>query len=65
MGFFKSLIVKMLLLSENHFYSVPQGTVRCASLGFIPLKVIEAQSGGFLGEDGVVRFQGYLGRNGA
>jgi hypothetical protein len=65
MGFLKSLIVKMLLLTENHFYSVPQGTVRRASLGFILLKIIEAQSDGFLGEDGIVRFPGYLGHNGA
>lgn len=46
------------LLSENQSIYVPLGAVhRLENPGLIPLKLIEVQSGPYLGEDDIVRFE--------
>jgi mannose-1-phosphate guanylyltransferase/mannose-6-phosphate isomerase len=54
---------KVLLLTENQSTYIPLGEVhRLANPGTIPLEIIEVQSGGYLGEDDIVRFEDHYGR---
>ena len=54
---------KVLLLTENQSTYIPLGEVhRLANPGSIPLEIIEVQSGSYLGEDDIVRFEDYYGR---
>lgn len=55
---------KTLLLTENQSTYIPLGTVhRLVNPGSIPLEIIEVQSGGYLGEDDIVRFEDSYGRS--
>jgi mannose-1-phosphate guanylyltransferase/mannose-6-phosphate isomerase len=55
---------KVLLLTENQSTYIPPGEVhRLANPGSIPLEVIEVQSGSYLGEDDIVRFEDAYGRD--
>jgi len=46
------------LLSENQSCYIPLGaTHRLENPGTIPLEIIEVQSGAYLGEDDIVRFE--------
>ena len=57
---------KMLLLTENQSTYIPLGEVhRLANPGTIPLEIIEVQSGSYLGEDDIVRFEDTYGRTNA
>jgi mannose-1-phosphate guanylyltransferase/mannose-6-phosphate isomerase len=48
---------EVVLLSENESTYIPIGTKhRLENPGTIPLEIIEVQSGGYLGEDDIVRF---------
>lgn len=54
----------VLTLTENQSTYIPQGEVhRLANPGSIPLEVIEVQTGGYLGEDDIVRFEDTYGRS--
>jgi mannose-1-phosphate guanylyltransferase/mannose-6-phosphate isomerase len=54
---------KVLTLSENQSTFIPLGEVhRLANPGSIPLEIIEVQSGDYLGEDDIVRFDDNYGR---
>ncbi len=54
---------KTLLLTENQSTYIPLGeTHRLANPGSIPLELIEVQSGSYLGEDDIVRFEDNYGR---
>ncbi|KAF7598823.1 MAG: mannose-1-phosphate guanylyltransferase/mannose-6-phosphate isomerase [Candidatus Dactylopiibacterium carminicum] len=54
---------QVLLLSENQSTYIPLGTVhRLANPGKLPLEIIEVQSGSYLGEDDIVRFEDSYGR---
>jgi mannose-1-phosphate guanylyltransferase/mannose-6-phosphate isomerase len=54
---------KILTLTENQSTYIPLGEVhRLANLGSMPLEIIEVQSGGYLGEDDIVRFEDTYGR---
>lgn len=54
---------KVLLLTENQSTHIPLGEVhRLANPGTIPLEIIEVQSGSYLGEDDIVRFEDTYGR---
>lgn len=54
---------KVLLLTENQSTYIPLGEVhRLANPGSIPLEIIEVQSGSYLGEDDIVRFEDTYGR---
>ena len=49
---------KVMRLYENEWVYVPVGAIhRLANPGKIPLTVIEVQSGSYLGEDDIVRFE--------
>ena len=55
---------KVLLLTENQSTYIPQGeTHRLANPGKTPLEIIEVQSGSYLGEDDIVRFEDNYGRS--
>jgi mannose-1-phosphate guanylyltransferase / mannose-6-phosphate isomerase len=55
---------KVMLLSENQSTYIPLGqTHRLANPGKVPLEIIEVQSGSYLGEDDIVRFQDTYGRS--
>jgi mannose-1-phosphate guanylyltransferase / mannose-6-phosphate isomerase len=55
---------KVLMLTENQSTCIPLGEVhRLANPGTIPLEIIEVQSGGYLGEDDIVRFEDTYGRS--
>jgi mannose-1-phosphate guanylyltransferase/mannose-6-phosphate isomerase len=55
---------KVLILSENQSTYIPLGQVhRLANPGKVPLEIIEVQSGSYLGEDDIVRFEDTYGRN--
>lgn len=57
---------KKLLLTENQSTYIPLGEMhRLANPGTIPLEIIEVQSGSYLGEDDIVRFEDSYGRNNA
>lgn len=54
---------KEMLLSENQSTYIPIGaTHRLENPGKIPLELIEVQSGSYLGEDDIVRFEDHYGR---
>ena len=54
---------KVLLLTENQSTYIPLGEVhRLANPGSILLEIIEVQSGSYLGEDDIVRFEDTYGR---
>ncbi len=54
---------KVLVLGENQSTFIPIGQRhRLANPGKVPLEIIEVQSGGYLGEDDIVRFEDVYGR---
>lgn len=54
---------EMLLLTENQSTYIPLGEVhRLTNVGSTPLEIIEVQSGSYLGEDDIVRFDDEYGR---
>lgn len=54
---------RVLVLTENQSTYIPLGEVhRLANPGSIPLEIIEVQSGSYLGEDDIVRFEDRYGR---
>jgi mannose-1-phosphate guanylyltransferase / mannose-6-phosphate isomerase len=54
---------KVFLLSENQSTYIPIGEKhRLENPGTIPLEIIEVQSGSYLGEDDIVRFEDVYGR---
>ena len=54
-----------LILSENESIYIPLGTKhRLENIGQIPLELIEVQTGSYLGEDDIVRFEDVYGREG-
>jgi mannose-1-phosphate guanylyltransferase/mannose-6-phosphate isomerase len=54
---------KTFLLSENQSTFIPLGTThRLENPGRVPLEMIEVQSGSYLGEDDIVRFEDKYGR---
>jgi mannose-1-phosphate guanylyltransferase/mannose-6-phosphate isomerase len=55
---------QVLTLTENQSTYIPLGEVhRLANPGTIPLEIIEVQSGSYLGEDDIVRFEDTYGRS--
>lgn len=51
------------LVTENQSTYIPLGTKhRLENTGSIPLEMIEVQSGSYLGEDDIVRFEDVYGR---
>lgn len=55
--------LKSFLLSEDESTYIPLGTVhRLKNPGVIPLKLIEVQTGSYLGEDDIVRYNDDYGR---
>ncbi|ANN71240.1 mannose-1-phosphate guanylyltransferase/mannose-6-phosphate isomerase [Bordetella bronchialis] len=54
---------RTFLLTENQSTYIPLGEVHCLeNPGKIPLELIEVQSGAYLGEDDIVRFEDMYGR---
>ena len=54
---------QVMVLSENQSTYIPLGqTHRLANPGKVPLEIIEVQSGSYLGEDDIVRFEDTYGR---
>ena len=54
---------QVILLAENQSTYIPLGqTHRLANPGKVPLEIIEVQSGSYLGEDDIVRFEDTYGR---
>jgi mannose-1-phosphate guanylyltransferase / mannose-6-phosphate isomerase len=54
---------QVILLGENQSTYIPLGqTHRLANPGKVPLEIIEVQSGSYLGEDDIVRFEDTYGR---
>jgi len=54
---------KTFLLSENESTYIPIGMKhRLENPGKVPLEIIEVQSGAYLGEDDIVRFEDVYGR---
>ena len=54
---------KSFLVSENQSTFIPLGTThRLENPGRVPLEMIEVQSGSYLGEDDIVRFEDVYGR---
>jgi mannose-1-phosphate guanylyltransferase/mannose-6-phosphate isomerase len=54
---------KVTLITENQSTYIPLGEVhRLANPGSIPLEIIEVQSGSYLGEDDIIRFEDTYGR---
>jgi len=57
---------QVMLLTENQSTYIPLGQVhRLANPGKVPLEIIEVQSGSYLGEDDIVRFEDSYGRSAA
>jgi len=55
---------KVITLHENESTYIPLGeTHRLANIGSMPLEIIEVQSGAYLGEDDIIRFDDSYGRN--
>jgi mannose-1-phosphate guanylyltransferase/mannose-6-phosphate isomerase len=55
---------QVITLTENQSTYIPQGqTHRLANPGTEPLEIIEVQSGSYLGEDDIVRFEDTYGRS--
>lgn len=56
---------KTITLTEDQSTYIPLGEVRrLANQGTILLKIIEVQSGSYLGEDDIIRFDDHFGRTG-
>ncbi len=56
---------KTILLTENQSTYIPLGEVhRLTNPGTIPLEIIEVQSGSYLEEDDIIRFEDHYGRSG-
>jgi mannose-1-phosphate guanylyltransferase/mannose-1-phosphate guanylyltransferase/mannose-6-phosphate isomerase len=54
---------EQFIVSENESTYIPLGTLHCLeNRGVIPLEMIEVQSGSYLGEDDIVRFEDKYGR---
>ncbi len=54
---------KTFLVTENQSTYIPVGQTHCLeNPGTIPLEIIEVQSGSYLGEDDIVRFEDLYGR---
>ncbi|HEY1132452.1 MAG TPA: mannose-1-phosphate guanylyltransferase/mannose-6-phosphate isomerase, partial [Roseateles sp.] len=54
---------KTIMLTENQSTYIPLGQIhRLANPGKVPLEIIEVQSGSYLGEDDIVRFEDTYGR---
>ena len=54
---------KTMILTENQSTYIPLGEVhQLANPGKVPLEIIEVQSGSYLGEDDIVRFEDRYGR---
>ncbi len=54
---------KVFMLTENQSTYIPLGTThRLINPGKVPLELIEVQSGSYLGEDDIVRFEDVYGR---
>ena len=52
-----------LLITENESTYIPLGIIHCLeNPGVIPLEIVEIQSGSYLGEDDIVRFDDQYGR---
>ncbi len=52
-----------VVLTEDQSTYIPLGAMhRLENIGKIPLHVIEVQSGSYLGEDDIVRFDDHYGR---
>jgi len=52
-----------LLISENESIYIPLGIIHCLeNPGVIPLEIVEVQSGSYLGEDDIIRFDDSYGR---
>jgi mannose-1-phosphate guanylyltransferase/mannose-6-phosphate isomerase len=57
---------EVFLISENESTYIPLGVKhRLENPGKTPLEIIEVQSGGYLGEDDIVRFEDQYGRTAA
>jgi len=57
---------EVFLVTENESTFIPLGTKhRLENKGAIPLEMIEVQSGSYLGEDDIVRFEDIYGRSGS
>ncbi|MBK6864890.1 MAG: mannose-1-phosphate guanylyltransferase/mannose-6-phosphate isomerase [Ideonella sp.] len=55
---------QVTLLTENQSTYIPLGQIhRLANPGKVPLEIIEVQSGSYLGEDDIVRYEDTYGRN--
>lgn len=55
---------QVIILTENQSTYIPQGQKhRLVNPGKTPLEIIEVQSGGYLGEDDIVRFEDTYGRS--
>ena len=55
---------EIFVLNENESTYIPAGMIhRIENPGQIPLEFIEVQSGSYLGEDDIVRFDDEYGRN--
>jgi mannose-1-phosphate guanylyltransferase/mannose-6-phosphate isomerase len=55
---------KVFLMAENQSTYIPLGvTHRLRNVGKVPLELIEVQSGSYLGEDDIVRFEDVYGRS--
>jgi mannose-1-phosphate guanylyltransferase/mannose-6-phosphate isomerase len=53
-----------IMLAENQSTYIPQGqSHRLRNPGVVPLEIIEVQSGSYLGEDDIVRFEDSYGRS--
>ena len=54
---------KEILLTENQSTYIPVGAKHCLeNPGKVPLEMIEVQSGSYLGEDDIIRFDDIYGR---
>jgi mannose-1-phosphate guanylyltransferase/mannose-6-phosphate isomerase len=54
---------RVMTLTENQSTYIPQGQIhRLANRGKVVLEMIEVQSGEYLGEDDIVRFEDVYGR---
>jgi mannose-1-phosphate guanylyltransferase/mannose-6-phosphate isomerase len=57
---------RVFLLAENESTYIPVGaTHRIENPGKVPLHIVEVQSGSYLGEDDIVRFEDNYGRKGS
>jgi mannose-1-phosphate guanylyltransferase/mannose-6-phosphate isomerase len=55
---------EVFLVTENQSTYIPLGvTHRLENPGVVPLEMIEVQSGSYLGEDDIVRFEDTYGRS--